>query len=80
MRWQRWLVMMFLSAFLLLMGNAPAPWWACEGKSAGDPCQYGYGCSPNGVCQLVEDCVDEPNSEINECLQCSTGRGVITHE
>jgi hypothetical protein len=72
MKHQRWMVAVFLCSVLLLMGNAPAPWYACEGKSPGDPCQWGYGCAPNGVCRLVEDCEDDPSTDLNECLQCHT--------
>ena len=73
MRRRSRLVIFSLVVSLFLMGNAPAPWYACEGKAPGDPCQWGYGCSTNGVCQLVDNCVDDPATELNECLQCHTG-------
>jgi hypothetical protein len=63
----------------LLMGNAPAPWYACDGKQVGDPCGgssssgcggYGGG-SADGVCaQSSAACVDLPNTSVNECLFC----------
>jgi len=66
----------------LLMGNAPAPWFACEGKRVGDACQryvgpsssgcggYGGG-SADGVCALSQaNCVDDPNTSVDECLFC----------
>jgi hypothetical protein len=71
---RRWFVILILSLFLLLMGNLPAPWYACEGKAEGDPCQYGYGCSTNGVCRLNPTCTDNPGTTVNECLTCETGR------
>lgn len=67
-------VVLVICLFFLLMGNSAPPWYACEGKADGDPCQYGYGCSTNGVCRLNPNCTDEPNSKVNECLTCVTGR------
>ncbi len=53
---QRIFVILALGTMLLLMGNAPAPYYACQGKAAGDACTYGYGgsaCSTNrGVCTI----------------------------
>lgn len=76
MKWSRLPLWLLIVVMFLLMGNAPAPYWACEGKAVGDPCTYGYymGCSaPNGTCQIESpDCEDDPNSEINECLVCNT--------
>ena len=40
---QRIFVILALGTMLLLMGNAPAPYYACQGKAAGDACTYGYG-------------------------------------
>ncbi len=56
--------------FMFSMGNAPAPWYACEGKTAGEPCLYGYGCHDNGVCTMTENCKDDPSTPVNECLIC----------
>jgi hypothetical protein len=70
------LVALTLITMLLMMGNAPAPYWACEGLAVGDPCSYGYAtCTgPNGECQRDTDaqCEDNPDTEINECLICVT--------
>jgi hypothetical protein len=71
---RRWFILLILSLFLLLMGNVPAPYYACQGKAEGDPCQYGYGCSTNGVCRLSADCTDTTDNDLNECLTCRTGR------
>lgn len=76
---RRWFVILVMSLFLLLMGNAPAPWYACEGKAIGDPCTYGYGCSTGGTCiqSPSANCTDDPNTPVNECIICSTGRGMV---
>ncbi|OAD22108.1 secreted protein [Candidatus Thiomargarita nelsonii] len=64
-----------LFVFLILMGNVPAPWWACDGKNEGDSCTAaGYTCSilRRGVCRQQEkNCKDDPQTKINECLWCS---------
>lgn len=68
------IIIVIIIAFITI-GNAPAPYWACEGLSEGDECEpYSYGSCSNksGTCQLREDCTDDPESEINECLQCLT--------
>ena len=56
MKHQRILVILTLVTMLLLMGNAPAPYYACQGKAVGDACTYGYGgaaCSSNrGTCTI----------------------------
>lgn len=57
---------------LLLTANVPAPWWACDGKKSGDPCTYGYGCSTTGRCELIQNCKDNQETTVNECLQCRT--------
>lgn len=74
-RWNRLFVVLSLCGMLLMMGNSPAPYWACEGKAVGDACNYGYAaCSaPNGSCQLEKgECVDKPETPVNECLICTT--------
>jgi hypothetical protein len=76
MRSGRLWVLVGLGVMLLLMGNVPAPYYACQGKSAGDPCSYGYGPScmgPNGICQLSDSSVDNPSTvDLNEQLVCQT--------
>jgi hypothetical protein len=75
MKLKRVFVVMALFVALFLMGNAPAPYWACEGRAVGDACTYGYGscAGSNGACQLEGgNCEDNPNTEINECLICVT--------
>ena len=57
MNGQRLLVLLALLSVLFLLGNAPAPYYACQGKAVGDACSYGYGsaCSSNaGVCTLSD--------------------------
>jgi hypothetical protein len=72
----RLFVALTLLTMLLLMGNVPAPYWACEGRAVGDSCSYGYATcmGPNGVCQRDPnaECVDNPDTEVNECLICVT--------
>lgn len=72
MRQHRILLIILICGLFLSLGNVPAPYYACEGKAPGDRCTYGYGCSGNGTCALVENCTDDPSTEINECLQCNT--------
>lgn len=72
MRIPRPFFVLLIGMLFLSLGNAPAPYYACDGKAEGDSCTYGYGCSGNGTCNLVEDCDDNPDTEINECLQCNT--------
>lgn len=71
---QRLLVWLILAATVLLMGNLPAPYYACQGKAVGDACTYGYGggCSTNrGVCTLSDSFVDDPaTGDLNEQLIC----------
>jgi hypothetical protein len=71
---RRGFAILVMVGFLLLMGNVPAPYYACEGRLPGEPCQYGYGCSNNGACRLQKDCEDNLATEINECLWCETAR------
>ena len=76
--WIRSLLLVLLLALLTVstVANAPAPWWACEGKAVGDPCENyggGGGCgltSHDSVCQLQESCTDDPDTAVNECLYC----------
>ncbi|MCC6167977.1 MAG: hypothetical protein IT329_12185 [Caldilineaceae bacterium] len=77
----RWFVILVIGLFFLLMGNSPAPWYACEGKAIGDPCQYGYACSNNGKCiaSPQENCVDDPDTSVNECVICSSGAAMVEH-
>ena len=62
-----------LSVFFIIY-NAPPAYFACEGKKPGDACTpysfYGCSCS-SGVCVLMEDCADNPDTKINECLVCN---------
>jgi len=67
------IISLFVFLILILMGNSPAPWWACEGKNEGEPCTaYGTGCSlfRRGVCRRLENCQDDPQTTVNECLWC----------
>ena len=73
MRLRRAFFIFLICGLFLSLGNAPAPYFACEGKAEGDRCTYGYGCSGNGTCLLVKNCEDDPATDLNECLQCSTG-------
>jgi hypothetical protein len=66
------LITLISSAFLM-MGNVPAPYYACQDKTPGDRCVYGYGCSNGGTCTIQANCKDNPDTEINECLVCNTG-------
>ena len=63
-----------LATMLVLMGNAPAPYYACEGKQAGDACTYGYGSAcgiGGGVCTLSTSFTDDPDTpDLNEQLIC----------
>jgi hypothetical protein len=75
MKSERILAVLALVAMLFLMGNAPAPYYACEGKAVGDACSYGYGgagCSSNrGTCTLSTSFTDDPNTAgLNESLIC----------
>ena len=67
-------IVALLFTMLFLMGNAPAPYYACQGKQAGDSCNYGYGssCSANaGVCTLSDSFTDDPSTpDLNEQLIC----------
>lgn len=75
MKVQRLVAVLALVAMLFLMGNAPAPYYACQGKVAGDACTYGYGgaaCSSNrGTCTLSTSFTDDPETtDLNESLIC----------
>lgn len=70
----------FLGSFLLVLAlvliaspalaNAPAPWWACEGKAAGDTCDlYPSG---KGLCGVQANCTDDPSTTVDECLFCES--------
>ena len=69
-------LLLLLAVLFLSVANAPAPYWACYGKSRGDRCEpYGstWGCfhrDPEGTCELVAGCTDEPATAVNECLWC----------
>ena len=72
---QRLFAVVALIAMFFLMGNAPAPYYACQGKAAGDACTYGYGgssCSSNrGTCTISTDFTDkEETTDLNESLIC----------
>ncbi len=61
----------------IVLGNSPAPWWACDGKAPGDPCEpyhSGYtGCwqrQPHGFCVVQQNCTDSPDTTVNECMYC----------
>jgi hypothetical protein len=75
MKFKRILAVLALLAMLFLMGNAPAPYYACQGKAVGDTCSYGYGgaaCSSNrGTCTLSTSFTDKPETtDLNESLIC----------
>ena len=75
MRYQHLLVLIALIGMLFLMGNAPAPYYACQGNAVGDACTYGYGgaaCSSNrGTCTLSTSFTDNPETtDLNESLIC----------
>ena len=53
MRTQRVLVLMVLLTMVLLMGNLPAPYYACEGKKVGD-----MNDPSNIVARTTENCLD----------------------
>ena len=72
---QRILALLAALTMLFLMGNAPAPYYACQGKAAGDACTYGYGgaaCSSNrGECTISDSFTDdEETTDLNESLIC----------
>ncbi|MCA9521879.1 MAG: hypothetical protein KC609_12935 [Myxococcales bacterium] len=52
-----------------VFANAPAPWWACDGKQVGEKC--GDGTYYDGYCVLAPSCTDDTNTAVNECLQCT---------
>jgi hypothetical protein len=70
------IVLFILLTVVFLMGNAPAPYYACQGKQVGDTCNYGYGsgCSSNaGICTLSDSFTDKPDTaDLNEQLICVT--------
>ncbi|MCB1192662.1 MAG: hypothetical protein H7A23_15535 [Leptospiraceae bacterium] len=65
-----YIMMLFITMFF--MNNLPAPWWPCFQKQDGDKCNYGYNCQNNGSCVIMVECVDNPDTEVNECLVCKT--------
>lgn len=67
---RRWFVVLICGGLLFIMGNVPAPYYACEGKSPGDACSWGYGCRAGGRCQVDDECEDNPATEVDECLIC----------
>ena len=77
MSMQRVLALTIVASVLFLMGNAPAPYYACQGKKVGDMCTYGYGgaaCSSNrGTCTLSDSFQDNPDTpDLDEQLICVT--------
>ena len=74
-------LLLLLAVVFLSVANAPAPYWACDGKSRGDKCEpdsYTSGCTsgclhhnPEGVCELATGCTDDPSTAVNECLWCA---------
>ena len=46
MKFGRLLAILALLSMLFLMGNAPAPYYACQGKAVGDACT---GSNPRGI-------------------------------
>ena len=64
------------AAFLLMLGavgsafaNGPPPWYACEGRTAGDSCDPHD--ADHGICETSSSCTDEPSTAVNECLRCN---------
>ena len=74
MRIRRALLIALICGAMLSMGNVAAPYYACENKAEGDACNWGYGCASGGHCVIQEQCTDDPNTTINECLVCDTSR------
>jgi hypothetical protein len=67
------IIVLLLIMLLLSLGNAPDPRLGCKGRSDGDPCIEGFGCGPGPkICRLREDCTDDPETELNECLYCES--------
>ena len=67
------LIVSILIFTVFLIANAPAPYYACDGKAEGDSCEkYTTGCvgDSTGECVLNEDCEDYPDTDVNECLVC----------
>lgn len=62
-------IFMMILALAVFLGNMMPPWFACDGKQAGDPCTWGY-INGQGVCALRKNCTDNPNTKVNECLVC----------
>ncbi len=65
------LVILIISSFII--ANAPEPFWACNGLQEGDECEpYSTsGCKDvKGECVLQEECNDNPDTDVNECLFC----------
>ena len=72
---RRWMPVV-AAAFLLpavANANAPAPWWACDGLSAGDTC--GDGVYYDGTCEAQgSTCTDDASTSVDECLWCTGAR------
>ncbi len=67
------LTLLVLLLSLSSIGNAPAPYWDCDGLREGDRCDaYGdYGCSHHhGTCQRQKGCTDFADTAVDECLYC----------
>jgi hypothetical protein len=65
-----------LAATLVVLGlsssalaSSMAPYWACEGKKAGDSCKVDL--APEGVCKVQQDCTDDAETTVDECLWCA---------
>ena len=52
----------------VVAANAPAPWWACDGKKVGDACSQAPYYS--GYCELQPNCTPSGDTP-NECLTCT---------
>lgn len=51
------ILILAILVLLVTVGNAPAPWASCEGKSEGDSCIQTGGCyALEGVCVFDPDC------------------------
>ncbi len=62
-------ILMVLGLSSSALASSIAPWWACEGKKAGDACQIDL--APDGICEAQEECTDDAETTVDECLWCA---------